>query len=276
MAKATLLSGLAYSLMAAFGSSLGGIVASKYGVTSCFVVDSMTYFFSAALMWLVDGKWSVNKESMTSTHPANLIITCHNLIAEGLQYLSTCSFGLFVFLKSSAFITSGATDVLNVQLSHLADDETGDSRRLGILFAMVGIGSFIGPLIAERYVIMKQPRSILAACVVSLGILSFSFAGMGVSSSFQSICFFTAIRGMGTSTMWINSSLLLQKFSRKDMLGRVLSVELALFMLCMSLSAFLAGTLEDKTGMSPEGVCIIMACVGFFIFIGWGYYFLLD
>jgi len=34
--KATLLSGLAYSLMAAFGSSLGGIVASKYGVTSCF------------------------------------------------------------------------------------------------------------------------------------------------------------------------------------------------------------------------------------------------
>ena len=33
--KATLLSGLAYSLMAAFGS-LGGIVASKYGVTSCF------------------------------------------------------------------------------------------------------------------------------------------------------------------------------------------------------------------------------------------------
>ena len=55
------------------------------------------------------------------------------------------------------------------------------------------------------------------------------------------------------------------------MLGRVLSVELALFMLCMSLSAFLAGTLEDKTGMSPEGVCIIMACVGFFIFIGWGY-----
>ena len=60
------------------------------------------------------------------------------------------------------------------------------------------------------------------------------------------------------------------------MLGRVLSVELALFMLCMSLSAFVAGTLEDKTGMSPEGVCIIMSCFGFFIFIGWGYYFLLD
>ena len=34
--KATTMSGIVYSLMAAFGSSLGGIVASKYGVTTCF------------------------------------------------------------------------------------------------------------------------------------------------------------------------------------------------------------------------------------------------
>jgi len=234
----------------------------------------MTYMVSAVLMWLVGGEWTVVKETLTSRNPFQLIITFKNLTVEGVQYLSSCSFSILVLLKSSGSLTFGSTDVLNVQLSRVVGDETGDNKRLGILFAMMGLGCFIGPIGAERCISMKKPRSILASCVISLGILSFGFSGMGFSSSFQSICFFMAVRGGASSVIWINSTLLLQKFSRKDMLGRVFSVDLTFCTLCISLSSFIAGALEDNAGMRPEDVCIIMAGMGFIIFLAWGYYFL--
>jgi hypothetical protein len=69
-------------------------------------------------------------------------------------------------------------------------------------------------------------------------------------------------------------SISLQKFSQEDMLGRVMSVDFALCTLLTSISAFVAGALEDKTSLGPQAVCIIMALVGFFIFVAWSIYFL--
>jgi hypothetical protein len=58
------------------------------------------------------------------------------------------------------------------------------------------------------------------------------------------------------------------------MLGRVMSVDFALCTLFTSVSAFVVGALEDETSLSPQDVCIIMAFVGFLIFVAWGIYYL--
>lgn len=225
-------------------------------------------------MWLVGGKWNVAKdERISNANPLQLIIAYKVLTYEGIQYLSRSSFAIFVTLKSTGAVTFGCSDVLNVRLSHKADDEARDSTRLGILFAMFGLGCLIGPLISDRFVSMKRPRSIHGACVIAFAVLSMGFAGMGLSRSFHSVCISTVIRGCGSSVLWINSTLLLQKYSQEDMLGRVMSVDLALCTLITSISAFVAGSLEDKTSLGPQDVCIIMALVGFFIFIAWSIYF---
>jgi hypothetical protein len=175
------------------------------------VVDSITYLLSAQLMWLVGGKWNVAKEeSISIANPLQLIIAYKVLTYEGIQYLSKCSFAIFVTLKSTGAVTFGCSDVLNVRLSHKADDEARDSTRLGVLFAMFGLGCLIGPLISDRFVSMKRPRSILGACVIAFAVLSMGFAGIGLSRSFHSVCISTVIRGCGSSVLWINSTLLLQ------------------------------------------------------------------
>jgi hypothetical protein len=58
------------------------------------------------------------------------------------------------------------------------------------------------------------------------------------------------------------------------MLGRVMSIDYALSTLFTSSMAFVAGALEDKTFLSPNDVCIIMAVAGFLVFVAWGIFFL--
>lgn len=53
-----------------------------------------------------------------------------------------------------------------------------------------------------------------------------------------------------------------------------MSVDFALCTLLTSISAFVAGALEDNTSLGPQDVCIIMALVGFFIFVAWSMYFI--
>jgi MFS family permease len=161
-------------------------------------------------MWLVGGEWTVAKGCVHSHNPIQLLIEYRDLILEGVHYLATCSFAMLVTLKSSCAIIIGGADVLNVQLSHQAEDEDRDSTRLGILLAMFGLGFFIGPLVSDRFISMKQPRSILGACVIGFALIFMGFIGMGLSTSFHSICFSTVIRGSGSSVLWINSTLLLQ------------------------------------------------------------------
>ena len=64
MQKATILSGMAWSAVAALGSSLGGFIVSIIGLQACFVVDSLTYLVSANLMYCVgEGEWNVSKKT---------------------------------------------------------------------------------------------------------------------------------------------------------------------------------------------------------------------
>jgi hypothetical protein len=170
-------------------------------------------------MWLVGGEWTVAKGCVHSHNPFQLLIEYKDLVLEGFHYLTTCSFAILITLKSSCAIIIGSADVLNVQLSHNAEDEDRDSTRLGILLAMFGLGFFIGPLVSDRFVSMKQPRSILGACVLSFSIIFMGFLGMGLSTSFHSICISTVIRGSGSSVLWINSTLLLQVKCKEELLG---------------------------------------------------------
>jgi hypothetical protein len=76
---------------------------------------------------------------------------------EGVAYLGSQSWGAFVLLKFSAALIYGSADVLNVSLSEQGGDSSSDvnledsSKRLGILFAFVGVGCIVGPILIEPY-----------------------------------------------------------------------------------------------------------------------------
>jgi cyanate permease len=94
---------------------------------------------------------------------------------------------------------------------------------------------------------------------------------MGVFPLMWSVCLFTVIRSAGTTVGWINSSLLLQKFSSPDMLGRVSSMDVALGFLCESLSALICGFLQD-VGASEIDVVYLVFLSGVVLIAFWSWH----
>lgn len=74
--KATTLSSLTWSLMAAIGSSTGGLLVAWFGVKGCFWIDSMTYLISALLLtYGVQGAFSPTEEEKKHKRSSSNILT---------------------------------------------------------------------------------------------------------------------------------------------------------------------------------------------------------
>ena len=195
------------------------------------------------------------------------------MVVDGFHYLKGAFFGPLVLLKASGGIIYGASDVLNVSFSE--PNGMGDIHspaRLGMLFACVGVGCTLGPLLADRYTDMKQPTSLQKACICALAASALGFLAIAIFDPFWSICLFTLVRSGGASVNWIDSSILLQKFATDEMMGRVLAVDFGLALLAEATSAYVAGVLQDQSHLGAHQVALVMSCIGFCLAGGWLWY----
>jgi MFS family permease len=119
---------------------------------------------------------------------------------------------------------------------------------------------------------MNCPKSLQLACLYSLLLSAVGTLLTGLPSPFWILCVWSAVRSMGSSVLWINSSLLLQKFSHAEMLGRVSAMEYALALFAEALSAVLAGVLQDNLSWTAEEVSIGLGAFGVVLSLAWGVY----
>jgi MFS family permease len=291
--KAMTISGLAWSVMQAIGSVMGGLLTQFVGIPMCFAFDSLSYLVSALFIWEIRGRYNpveldegtisddVEEPKIVATNDDDesklSLANFTSMTKEGLTYLCSQPWGAFVMLKFCAAFIYGPGDILNVAFSEHKENNALDmedsSQRLGILFAFVGIGAFLGPVIAEPLSCMDNVSSLERACLVSFLFMALGFFGMSQIDEFIWICIATSVRTSGSSVVWIYSSLLLQKLSSTSMLGRVVAVDYALAMLSESVSALLGGVLQDDAGMSAAQVSLIMAIVSLITLLIWGIYF---
>lgn len=291
MKKAMTISGLAWSVMQALGSSMGGLLTQWVGIQMCFAFDSLSYLASAVFIWKIKGRYNpveLDKGPQIIRHKTNDVeetkidesndesklsfANFSSMTKEGVVYLRSQPWGAFVFLKFCAALIYGASDILNVSFSEQVDMD-GRSQRLGILFAFVGIGCFLGPIIAEPCSHMGNISSLERSCLISFSLMALGCYGMWRFDHFILICISTSVRSAGSSVVWIYSSLLLQKLSSSSMLGRVVAVDYSLAMLSESVSALLGGILQDDAGLSAAQVSLIMAIVALTTLFMWGIYF---
>ena len=68
--KATTLYALCWSLMAALGSAVGGVLVATFGIQGCFIIDAITYLLSALILqWGVHGNFKVTTTTTQSAVP---------------------------------------------------------------------------------------------------------------------------------------------------------------------------------------------------------------
>eukprot|EP00956_Cyclotella_meneghiniana_P010580 scaffold14690_cov71-Cyclotella_meneghiniana.AAC.8 len=233
--KALTLTGLTWSVMASVGASTGGLVTEYAGINACFLIDSATYLLSACFIWMIRGRYvatatdeasedgiastiTVAKDDLSDNATQWISLTeATKMMTDGFAYLRSKSWGALVFLKFCACLVYGSADVLNVAFSEKRytngdsndADLDGSSGRLGILFASVGVGCFVGPVVIEkkfcsndmlgRVMAVDYALSTLSEAVaVIAGGLLLDIAGL----SPYHVSFIMAILALATMIMW--------------------------------------------------------------------------
>lgn len=269
MKKATTLTGLGWSAMTAIGSGMGGLLVARVGVKACFMLDSISFLFSALLLYCIGGNWDISNENNLQ----NLTIfgKIEDMAVNGMKYVMNSTFWPIIFIKFTTCLTFGGFDTLNVSFAeeNPGSTETEQSQMLGALFFGVGFGCLIGPLIAEPFTSISKPNSLLNACVLSFVLQAAGDFAMGYSTSFNAKVVASVIRGSGSSIAWIDSQVLLQVLVKPDMLGRVAAIDVGLGLAAEAFSAVITGFLLDDFGFTARYVCTATGFAAVILFAMW-------
>lgn len=193
------------------------------------------------------------------------------MLCDVLQYLRHSGFGLLVLMKSTGSVVWGFGDILNVSYSTIPGDEEATSRRLGLIYSCLGIGCLVGPGMANMFTDPERPATFQFACVTAVAVMMMGWFGIGNAPNFGTICAFTALKTIGTSTIWVNSSLILQRLTQPQRMGRVMAFEFASAMFFDAVSATLAGYLLDH-GAMPDHIALGASALAGFLFFLWSIY----
>jgi MFS family permease len=247
LGAANALSSATWSVMLAVGAAIGGLVAGQYGIYPAFVVDSLTFLLSAMMIF-----------GIRYTHIAPLDEAGKTIAAGFRQYLAGLAYLkdhrdiLFIALHKGAIALTmnGVFQIIQVTLAEkVFVIGEGGGTSLGLMYAVGGIGTGLGPILARRFT-GDQDRSLRRALVLSYLL---AIAGLLITarlSSFGIVLFGTFLRAFGGGINWVFSTQLLLQLLPDRVRGRVFSSEFAIFTLLNAIGTAMGGYLMDLSGIS--------------------------
>jgi hypothetical protein len=244
--------------MLTIGAAIGGVVTGWFGTDVAFMLDSMTYLLSAALIASVRIPKRPPREKSKLTFGRALGIT---QTIEGARYVKDRPRVLALLLVKPAWgLGGGILTLLAVFGEKIFPVGKSAATGIGVLFAARGIGTAVGPIVARRISGEGKKRM-----QVSIGI-AFLIGGafymaFGWATSFVLALLVLGLAHTGGSILWVFSTVLLQRGVEDNFRGRVFAAELALLTLTMAISNYATGELLDRFGLSARTVAIVIGAL---------------
>jgi MFS family permease len=282
---AATLNSWAWGMTSVIGGLVAGSITASIGLSACYIIDCVTFMLSAALIyWGVSGNYRVTSTTTAESGRSERKNPCdqtYTAFSQVLSYLWSCGFGLLVFSKASASLVWGIGDIVGAEFSTVfeadgREDEKGSSWHMGLLFSVIGAGCMTGPALVNYITSAHRPYTLQRAILIGLCFLTGGwFSISAVRDSFPGFLVCTFFRTMGSGIVWVNSTVLLQAMSEKQVLGRVLAVEYALTALLEALAATISGDLADA-GYSKNQLALFGALLGVGVVVPWSIYYALS
>lgn len=262
LVTANALDGFTWSAMMAIGAMLGGIAAAAFGVTTAFLLDALTFLVSA---WFVLRIGHVPREAVAEGSRGGLF-----QFFDGLSYLRRWPFILGVSLvKAGSALIYGVVNVLEIPLAEQVFPIGGNgSLTLGIIYAMVGIGTGVGPLVLRRWV-GDGRNGLLGGIAWGFLLLSLGVFGLGFAPSLAWVLVASLLRSFGSGATWVFSSALLQRMVADDFRGRVFAFDFAAFTLTQSVATLWAGFALDQWQMGVQQVFLTAGAASVVVLLVW-------
>ena len=288
----SLLNGV-YGIMSVVGGLMAGSAAVLLGVTTCYLVDSLTYWTSSTIMYCrIWGAYrKLSYDSNTPKQQSDLETasmmddskadkaqqpkeqTFLGGTRQVYQHLVSCGCLALVFLKGTDSLIWGPGDVLGVEVGTVRmengiEDEALSSYRIGLFYSCTGLGVTLGPNIANFFSDAEKPVTLQQCCCASIFVAMTGWIAAGLAPSFNWFLVASFWSGLAYGVLWSYSSLLLQILVDTKMLGRVLSLEYLIFVSFEAISSSITGPLFDM-GYSTDQLCFWAAGLAAIAMILW-------
>jgi MFS family permease len=258
LVAASTLTSVTWSVMTAFGGLVGATILSAVDVATAFTVDAATFVASALLIRsIVVPPVSTPRSDERAARPT---------LGEGLRYTRrhpvTGAALLIKGINGIAFIDT----FLMIYATRVFSVGRGGAFSLGLLYAVFGLGGILGPallnLVNDGSVRRMRRLVVAGSALITCGLL-----GLGLAHSLPLAALAICVRGMGGSTNWTYSTIILQKTVPDRFRGRLFALDLANVMLAGSASSVAWGLALDRFGLRPA--VFAAAAVSALAFLAW-------
>lgn len=259
--SANALSSATWGLMLAVGAAVGGVVIAAIGRDAAFVVNSASFFFSAAMVFSIRKSFGEpgHRHGAQDGHSAWQDFRASlGFLWSQPQVLSS------VLVKTGIGFAGGIILLLTV---FAQDVFMMGAAGVGLLYSARGLGVLLGPYFARPLVghdLIKMRKAILISFVLAgVGYLAFSSTSMFIVAA---LCVMMA--HMFTGILWTMSSTMLQLLTPDRLRGRVFALDFGTNTVTTALSTFLVGVLLEQ--WEPRMVASTMAVVFIAYAVVWG------
>ncbi len=272
LVPANALDSLTWSTMLAFGALLGGLVAAVLGIAQAFILDALTFLVSALLISRIAGPIKPNLDMESRGGWFDFL--------DGLRYLAGRPFIMGVSLvKAGGALAWGAINVLeityatevytlNLPISSETLQIDNATAVLGLIYAVSGLGTGLGPLLLRRW-LGDAPMRLRWAISAGFGLMALGIFLLSVAQTLGFFTFATLIRTVGSGTIWVFSAALLQMIVPDRYRGRVFAFEFAILTLTQSISTFWAGYAQDFLGLDVRQITFSMSLIALIVGAMW-------
>jgi MFS family permease len=248
LGAANALSSATWSVMLALGAALGGLVSGTWGNRPAFIIDSLTFVLSAFFILQI----TYQTPSVLAKADKTIAAALHQYVA-GLRYLGQyVDILIIALLKASvALLVSSGFQVIQVSIAEeIFVIGQGGGISLGLMYAVVGVGTGIGPIIARQFT-GDDDRRLRIGIGMGYGSAALGLLIVSLLSSFPLVLFGTLFRGIGNGLVWVFSTQLLLQLVPNRVRGRVFATEYAFFTLMSATgAAVIGGALDSRLGIT--------------------------
>ena len=233
--------------------AIAGLLVQWFGANSCFLLDSLSFFFSAAMVMTL----GIHRQPSPMAAAASSVLSS---MRQGFRFIFTHAAISFVILSMTAGMF--AVRCFGALLSVYVRDVLASNVALfGTLNSLIGIGMIAGTQSLHRFA-SKIPQQFLVI---------YGLAGMGLG------VFITALFGRVSTTalgmlalgffaafIMVPAQTLLQQETPHELLGRVSSSLMSLLAMSQVLAMFVAGPVAQRAGIRNLyfGSAAMLAAIG--------------
>ncbi len=218
---------------------IAGALVQLAGANTCFLYDSFSFFFSAAVVMTL----TLDRPPAAAAEAGARAVL--DSMSQGFRFIFTHSAISFVILAMTAGMF--AMRCFGVLLSvYVRDVLFSTPAAFGILNTLIGVGMIGGTQLLTRFARHIPPQNLVIYGLGGMGVAIFVTAALGSMAGTAA-----GMLGLGfcAAAIFITATTLLQMETPQELLGRVMSCLMSLMSGAQVLAMFAAAPAGEKAGI---------------------------